>query len=125
MERVYSFLGTEHFVDMVRDTFARNLARRGYHLEVSGAGPGSPHVYEYRSGDRIIAVKVDDTAGEKWEAEIVVEGLAPADEFEAIVVDAVAGLLDEVSRLLLESIVDESCRTAVAQQLSRAIADLV
>jgi len=125
MERVYSFLGTEHFVDMVRDAFARSLERRGYHLEVSGAGPGSPHVYEYRSGDQIIAVKVDETAGEKWEAEIVVEGHAPGEEFEAIVVEAVAGLLDEVSRRLLESIIDESCRTAVAQQLSRVLADWV
>jgi len=122
MDQTYSFLGNENFVDMIRDAFAGVLEHRGYHLEVSGAGPGSPHVYEYRKDDAIVSVKVDDTSGEKWEAELVVETEAPRQELEEIVTGAIGGLLAEVSARLLESVVDQDCRSAVARRLSRTIA---
>lgn len=122
MQRTYAFSGNEHLVDMIRDAFAKTLEDEGYHLEVTGAGPGSPHVYEYRRDDAIVSVAVDDTAGEKWEAEISLETEGPKDALEPLIGAAVAGLLAELSTRLLESVVDESCRSAVAQRLRRAIA---
>lgn len=124
MQQAYSFLGNEDFVDMIRDAFAQTLEKRGYHLQVIGAGPGSPHIYEYRREQTIVAVKVDDTAGEKWEAELSVETEGPREELEAIVSGSVTGLLAELSTRLLESVVDESCRSAVAKQLGRVLAEM-
>ncbi len=124
MQQAYSFLGNEDFVDMIRDAFARTMEQRGYHLQVTGAGPGSPHVYEYRREQTIVAVTVDDTAGEKWEAELSVETEGPREELEAIVSGSVAGLLAELSTRLLESVVDESCRSAVAKQLGHVLAEM-
>ncbi len=125
MHRTYAFIGNEHFVDLIRDAFARVLEERGYHLEVSGQGPGGPHVYEYRRDDHVVAVQVDERVGEKWEAEIAVEcDQAHADQLTEIVSAAITGLLADLSRRLLESVLDEESRSRVARELRDVLATL-
>jgi len=47
-----------------------------------------------------------------------------ADELDAVVRDAVMSLLADISKRLIESIVVESTRSAVAMDLSKAVAAL-
>ena len=124
MQKTYEYLGNEHFVDLIRASFGEALERRGYHLEVGAAGPGGPRVYGYRRDDTVVAVAVDDRAGEKWEAKLLVETEGDKDELDDIVSEAVTRLLADLSTRLIESVLDDSCRSAVARELSRAIATL-
>ena len=119
-----SYLGSESFVDLIRDSFAAALERRGCRLEVGASGLSGPHLYEYRSDATVVILKVDDTAGEQWEAQLTVEVDAFTGEVEAIVTEAVSRLLADLSIRLIESLADESCRSSVARELSRMIAML-
>ena len=119
-----SYLGSESFVDLIRDSFASVLERRGYHLVVGASGLSGPHIYEYRSDAAVVTLKVDDTAGKKWETHITVEVDAITCDVEAIVTEAVTRLLADLSTRLIESVADESCRSSVARELSRMIAML-
>ncbi len=119
-----SYLGSESFVDLIRDSFASVLERRGYHLEIGASGLVGPHFYEYRDDASFVVLKVDDNAGEKWEAQLTVEVDARTEEVEAIVTEAVTWLLADLSTRLIESVADESCRSSVARELSGVIATL-
>ena len=83
-----------------------------------------PHLYEYRSDAKVVTLKVDDTAGENWEAQLTVEVDAFTGEVEAIVTEAVTRLLADLSTRLIESVADESFRSSVAREFSRLIAAL-
>lgn len=124
METTYEYLGNEHFVDVIREAFANVLEQRGYHMEVGAAGPGGPHVYEFRQDNVVVAVKVDDRAGEKWEAELSVESEGHREELETIVTQVITQLLAELSTRLIESVVDEASRAKLAHELSRVIAGM-
>lgn len=124
LRRTYEYLGNEHFVDLIRASFAGALEERGYHLEVTAAGPGTPHVYEYRRDRAVVAVVVDEGPGEKWESLLAVETRGPSEELEEVVSAAVAGLLADLSRGLIESVLDDSYRAAVVRALSRIIGTL-
>ncbi len=124
MQKSYSYIGNEHFVDLIRDVFAAELEASGYHLEVSGSGPGGPHVYEYRRDNRVVALTVDETAGEKWEAELALETEEHDDELAGIVTQALGRMLADVSKRLLESVLDPTCRAAVADELKRVVSTL-
>jgi hypothetical protein len=124
MLTAYSYLGSESLVDLIRDSFAAVLERRGYHLEVEASGLSGPHIYDYRSDATVVRLKVDDTAGEKWQARLIVEVDAFAIEVKAIVAEAVTGLLADLSTRLIDSVADGSCRSSVARELSRVIATL-
>jgi len=119
-----SYRDNESFVDLIRDSFASVLERRGYHLEVGASGLSGAHIYEYRSDATVVILKVDDTAGENWEAQFTVEVDALTGEVEAIVTEAVTGLLADLSTRLIDSVADGSCRSSVARELSRVIATL-
>lgn len=124
MQKMYSFVDNEHFVDIIRQAFADTLAGRGYHLVIDASGPGAPHVYEYRTDGAIVSVMIDRAAGEKWEAELIVETEGPEEELEGIVAEAVGGLLARISERLVRSVVDPQCRSAVVRELSRAVTTL-
>ena len=119
-----SYLGRESFVDLIRDSFASALERRGYQLEVGASGLSAPHLYEYRSDATVVTLTVDDAVGAKWEAQLTVEVDAFTGEVKAIVTEAVARLLADLSTRLIKSVADESCRSSVARELSRMIATL-
>ncbi|HJO05285.1 MAG TPA: hypothetical protein QGG47_15070 [Acidobacteriota bacterium] len=124
MPTACSYLGRENSVDLIRDSFASVLEHRGYHLEVGASGLSGPHLYQYRRDTAAVTLRVDDTAGEKWEAHITVEVDAFTGEVEAIVTEAVTRLLADLSTRLIESVSDGSCRSSVARELSRVIAAL-
>jgi len=124
MEKSYSYIGNEHSVDLVRAAFAAVLEDMDYHLEVSGVGPGGPHVYEFRRDNTVLALKVDETMGEKWESELSLETEHPDEEFRKIVVTAISGLLADISKRLLESVLDPTCRSAVVVEFKRLLATL-
>ena len=124
LRRTYEYLGDEKLVDLIRASFAGALEERGYHLEVAAAGPGTPHVYEYRRDRAVVAVVVDDSPGQKWESLLAVETRGPSEELEEVVSAAVAGLLADLARGLVESVLDDSYRAAVVRALSRIIATL-
>jgi len=124
MLAAYSYLGSESFVDLIRDSFAAAVERRGYHLEVGASGLSGPHIYDYRSDTTIVRLKVDDTAGDKWQAQLIVEIDAFTVEVQTIVAEAVTGLLADLSTRLIDSVADGSCRSSVARELSRVIATL-
>jgi len=122
MQRSYAYLGNDNFVGMIRERFARVLEENGFHLEVEASGPGAPHVYEYRRENAVVSLKVDTTAGEKWESEVQVETEVPEADLEPIIVGALTGLLADISRRLLESVADPDCRSKVARELARVVA---
>lgn len=124
MLTAYSYFGSESLVDLIRDSFASALERRGYQLEVGASGLSGPHLYEYRSDDTVVGLKVEDTAGEKWQAQLTVEVDAFTGEVGTIVAEAVTRLLADLSTRLIESVADGSCRSSVARELSRVIATL-
>ncbi len=124
MPTACSYLGTESFVDRLRDSFATVLERRGYHLEVGASGLTGPHLYDYRSDAAVVTLRLDDTAGEKWEAQLTVAVDTFTVEVEAIVTEAVTRLLADLSTRLIESVADASCRSSVARELSRMITKL-
>lgn len=124
MQPMYSILDDEHLVDLVRVAFAGALEERGYRRVVAGSGPGAPHVTEYRADGAIVSMAVDTTVGEKWQSELTVETEGPPAELEAIITQAVGGLLAEFSDRLVRSVLDPSCRSAVVRALSRVVSTM-
>ncbi len=124
LEPTYRYLGNEHFVDLIRTAFGVALERHDYHLEVGLAGPVTPNVYEYRKEGSVYSVSVDERAGEKWEAQLEIETNSPQEELESVVQGAMVRSLADLSTRLIESVVDERCRSHVAGELNKVIAAL-
>lgn len=124
MRKMYAYLDDEHFIDVIRHSFAETLKKRGYDEVMDISGPGAPRVSEYRKDGAIVAVTVDRAAGEKWEAELVVETEGPAAELEGIISGAVGGLLARLSERLVRSVLDPQCRSAVVREFARVVTTL-
>jgi hypothetical protein len=122
--KTYNYVGEEKIVEYLGTYFARALEDAGYHKEVDIEGPGAPHIYEYRRDDIVATIEVDDTVGEKWEAELTVIAKGSPQELDEVVQAAVLSLLADVSKRLIESVVVESTRSAVATELSKIVAAL-
>jgi len=122
--QLYSILGNEYLVDLVRESFARTLEERGYQLDVESSEPGSPHRYRFDRGGRNVSISVDDTAGQRWETRLAVSATAEAAEAGAILRASLGRLLAHISGLLLESVDDPGHRSAVACELSRVLSTL-
>ena len=120
----YRFLGDDKIVGYISTYFAQALETAGYHKEVDIEGPGAPHIYEYRRDSQVATIKIDDTVGEKWEAELTVKAQGSPDELDEVVRQAVLTLLADISRRLIESVVVDSTRSAVAKELSEIVAAL-
>lgn len=123
-DTTYDFLGDDKLVGYISTYFAQALEGAGYHKEMDIEGPGAPHIYEYRRDSKVATIKIDDTVGEKWEAELTVKASGTADELDTVVQDAILTLLADISRRLIESVVVESTRSAVAKELSKTVAAL-
>ena len=122
--RLYTILGNEYLVDMVRESFARTLEERGYQLDVESSEPGSPHRYLFHRGARNVSISVDDTAGQRWETRLAIDTVAEQEEAAAILQASIGRLLAHISGLLLESVDDPGHRSAVACELSRVLSTL-
>lgn len=81
-------------------------------------------MYAYRRDNQVVARTVDATSGEKREAGLGVEAEQDDEELSEIVTAARSGLLADVSKRLLESVVDPTRRATVADALRRAVATL-
>lgn len=124
MEKIYSFLGNRHVVGPLQEAFEKALERHGYHREVEAGGAGAPHVYEYKKDGSVISVSIDDTAGEKWQAALVVETESKHEDVAAVVSESVLKLLADLSTRLIESVSDAATRVKIADELRGVLASL-
>ena len=76
MQRIYEYLGPEHFTLMLAGHFAKALEANGFVQEVEAGSAVGPHVYEYVSrqeGRRVISLSTDHTGGGPEEMEVTLE----------------------------------------------------
>jgi len=127
MERIYEYLGPEHFTLMLAEEFAGALRANGFERQVEAGSAYGPHVHEYvsTSGDgKLISLSTDHTRGEPGEMELTLETESLDDDVAKVVAEGVLGLLAAASKGLLESIGDAAIRAQIVDRLTEALAGL-
>lgn len=127
MQRIYQYLGPEHFTLMLAGHFATALEANGFTQEVEAGSAVGPHVRAYVSrqdGRRVISLSTDHTGGGPEEMEVTLETEVLDDVVTKVVAEGVFGLLAEASKRLLESVDDTATRGQIIDRLSEVLADL-
>lgn len=127
MQRIYEYLGPEHFALMLAGHFRTVLEANGFTLEVEAGSAVGPHVHQYVSrqdGRRVISLLTDHTGGGPAEMEVTLETEALDDVVTKVVAEGVVGLLAEASKGLLESVDDAAARAQIIDRLTEVLAGL-
>ena len=102
MERIYSYLGPEHSVNLLARHFESALESQGYSCRVDAGSAVGPHVMEFAKGGaeegRIISMSLDHTRGEPGDLEVVLETEEYDQDVATVVAEGLFGLLAETSR---------------------------
>jgi hypothetical protein len=126
MQKIYEYLGPEHFTLMLADQFAAALRKNGFEQQVEAGSAVGPHVHEYvaTDGGKVISLMTDHTRGEPGEMELTLETETVDDEVSKVVAEGVLGLLAEASKRLLESVEDAATRSQIVDRLNEVLAGL-
>lgn len=127
MQRIYEYLGPEHFTLMLAAHFAKALQNNGFVSEVQAGSAVGPHVNEFVSksdGGRVVSLLTDHTRGLPGEMEVTVETEVLDGVVGKVVAEGVFGLLAESSRRLIESVGDAATRAQIVDRLTEVLAGL-
>jgi len=128
MEKLYSYLASEHDARHLAEHFEAALEASGYSLRVDAGSAVGPHVMEFGRDDdaakRIISMSLDHTSGDPGEAEVTLETEEYDQDVAAVVAEGLFGLLAEASRGLLESVDDAATKAKIIDRLSEVLAGL-
>lgn len=127
MQRIYEYLGPEHFTSMLARHFAKALEANGFVQEVEAGSAVGPHVREYVSrqeGRHVISLSTDHTGGGPEEMAVTLETEALDEVVTNVVAEGVLSLLAESSKGLLESIHDAAARAQIIDRLTEVLAGL-
>ena len=128
MEKIYSYLGDEHFARHLATFFETALETHGYTVRVDAGSALGPHVIEYGKGKadegRIISLSIDHTSGDPGDAEVILETEEFDQDVAAVVAEGLFGLLARASKRLLESVDDAATKSQVVDRLTEYIAGL-
>ena len=128
MEKIYSYLGSEHDARHLAEHFERGLEGKGYSVRVDAGSAVGPHIMEFGKevgeSQRIISMLLDHTQGDPGEAAVVLETEEYDQDVAAVVAEGLFGLLAEASRGLLESVDDAATRAQIVDRLSEVLAGL-
>ena len=127
MEKIYEYLGPEHFTQLLAGHFAKALEAQGFECEVSAGSAVGPHVNQYLSesdGGRVISLSTDHTRGEPGELELTLETEVLDEEVGKVIAQGVFALLAEASGRLIESVDDAATRAQIVDRLTEVLAGL-
>jgi len=127
MQRIYQYLGPEHFTVMLAGHFATALQQNGFEQAVEAGSAVGPHVYEYVShqdGGPVISLSTDHTQGGPGEMAVTLETEVVDEVVAKVVAEGVLGLLAEASSRLLESVDDAATRAQIVDRLTEVLAGL-
>jgi len=128
MEKIYSYLGSEHDARHLAEHFETALEARGYSVRVAAGSAVGPHIMEFgrddADGGRIISMLLDHTRGEPGDAEVVLETEEYGQDVAEVVAEGLFGLLAEASRGLLESVDDAATKARIIDRLTEVLAGL-
>jgi len=127
MEKIYEYLGPEHFTLALAEEFAKALEANGFNQEVEAGSAVGPHVHQYVApGDqrRVISLVTDHTRGEPGEMGLTLETEQLDEVITKVVAEGVLGLLAAASGRLLESVNDAAARAQIVDRLSEVLAGL-
>lgn len=118
MESKYCFEGDERIVDMLAKSIAVSLKRHKYEEKIHVIHPGSPHVYQYSSKDKVISLT---TSQEKGKYYLFLESEEEIHDFKLIVEEAIVDLFKNVIVKLIRSIEPASERKNVLENIKEII----
>jgi hypothetical protein len=128
MEKIYSYLGDEHFARHLATHFETALEGNGYSMRVDAGSAVGPHIMEYAKGEadeaRIISLSIDQTSGDPGEAAVILETEEFDQDVAAVVAEGLFGLLADASKRLLESVDDAATKAQIVDRLTEYIAGL-
>ena len=128
MEKIYSYLGSEHDARHLAEHFERALEGTGYSVRVDAGSAVGPHIMEFGKevgeSRRIISMSLDHTQGDPGEAAVILETEEYDQDVAAVVAEGLFGLLAEASRGLLESVDDAATKARIIDRLTEVLAGL-